>query len=101
MPRIDIPSFAQTQLSLLAAEVQAEIEESSALVSLHSPSALRMYITLLISRVLCFMEQVLLDGHTNGCYDLALEPFIQCRFASVSATSSSRLHIRPRLNDAP
>ncbi|KAL2133803.1 hypothetical protein VTI74DRAFT_1660 [Chaetomium olivicolor] len=38
---IDIPSFATTQLSLLAAELAAEIAESSALVSLHSPAALQ------------------------------------------------------------
>ncbi len=41
MPSIDIPSFASTQLSLLATELAAEIAESSALVSLHSPAALQ------------------------------------------------------------
>ncbi|KAK4205279.1 P-loop containing nucleoside triphosphate hydrolase protein [Triangularia verruculosa] len=38
---IDIPTFASTQISLLAAELQAEVDETSALVSLHSPSALQ------------------------------------------------------------
>ncbi|KAL2175935.1 P-loop containing nucleoside triphosphate hydrolase protein [Thermothelomyces heterothallicus CBS 202.75] len=38
---VDIPTFARTQLSLLAAELEAEIAESSALVSLHSPAALQ------------------------------------------------------------
>ena len=38
---LDIPTFAQTQLSLLAAELAAEIAESAALVSLHSPAALQ------------------------------------------------------------
>ncbi|KAK4128836.1 DNA helicase [Parathielavia appendiculata] len=38
---IDISQFASTQLSLLASELAAEIAESSALVSLHSPQALQ------------------------------------------------------------
>ncbi|KAK0667160.1 P-loop containing nucleoside triphosphate hydrolase protein [Cercophora samala] len=38
---IDIPTFATTQISLLAAELQAEVDETSALVSLHSPTALQ------------------------------------------------------------
>ncbi|KAK4237508.1 P-loop containing nucleoside triphosphate hydrolase protein [Achaetomium macrosporum] len=38
---MNIPTFAQTQLSLLASELAAEIAESSALVSLHSPTALQ------------------------------------------------------------
>ncbi|KAK3904829.1 hypothetical protein C8A05DRAFT_31352, partial [Staphylotrichum tortipilum] len=38
---VDVPAFAQNQLSLLAAELAAEIAESSALVSLHSPQALQ------------------------------------------------------------
>ncbi|KAL2017723.1 hypothetical protein VTK56DRAFT_1748 [Thermocarpiscus australiensis] len=37
----DVQSFAQTQLSLLAAELAAEIAESAALVSLHAPAALQ------------------------------------------------------------
>ncbi|KAF4870661.1 DNA polymerase alpha-associated DNA helicase A [Colletotrichum siamense] len=36
-----VQSFAATQLSLLSAELAAEIAESSALVSLHSPTALQ------------------------------------------------------------
>ncbi|KAK1636769.1 hypothetical protein BDP81DRAFT_394420 [Colletotrichum phormii] len=35
------PSFATTQLSLLATELAAEVSESSALVSSHSPTALQ------------------------------------------------------------
>ncbi|KAL2161520.1 hypothetical protein VTH06DRAFT_8082 [Thermothelomyces fergusii] len=38
---VDIPTFARTQLSLLAAELEAEIAESATLVSLHSPAALQ------------------------------------------------------------
>ncbi|KAG7292579.1 hypothetical protein NEMBOFW57_002614 [Staphylotrichum longicolle] len=38
---VDIPTFAQTQLTLLASELAAEIAESSALVALHSPAALQ------------------------------------------------------------
>ncbi|KAK4659423.1 hypothetical protein QC762_110050 [Podospora pseudocomata] len=38
---IDIPTFASTQISLLAAELQAEVDETSMLVSLHSPTALQ------------------------------------------------------------
>lgn len=38
---LSVPSFASTQLSLLSAELAAEIAESSALVSLHSPTALQ------------------------------------------------------------
>ncbi|KAK0729130.1 P-loop containing nucleoside triphosphate hydrolase protein [Apiosordaria backusii] len=38
---INIPTFAATQISLLAAELEAEVAETSALVSLHSPSALQ------------------------------------------------------------
>ncbi|VBB72464.1 Putative protein similar to DNA-binding protein SMUBP-2 of Mus musculus [Podospora comata] len=38
---VDIPTFASTQISLLAAELQAEVDETSMLVSLHSPSALQ------------------------------------------------------------
>ncbi|KXX77337.1 DNA polymerase alpha-associated DNA helicase A [Madurella mycetomatis] len=38
---LDVPEFAQTQLSLLAAELAAEIAESAAVVSLHSPAALQ------------------------------------------------------------
>jgi DNA polymerase alpha-associated DNA helicase A len=41
MAVVDIQTFAQTQLSLLASELAAEIAESSALVSLHSPTALQ------------------------------------------------------------
>jgi DNA polymerase alpha-associated DNA helicase A len=36
-----IPDFATTQLSLLAAELAAEIEESTVLQALHSPAALQ------------------------------------------------------------
>lgn len=38
---VDISQFAGTQLALLAAEQQSEIAETSALISLHSPSALQ------------------------------------------------------------
>jgi len=38
---VDIPSFAATQLSLLQAELDSEIEETSILVSSHSPAALQ------------------------------------------------------------
>ncbi|OLN88567.1 DNA polymerase alpha-associated DNA helicase A [Colletotrichum chlorophyti] len=38
---LSVPSFANTQLSLLSAELAAEVAESSALVSLHSPTALQ------------------------------------------------------------
>ncbi|KAF6840783.1 hypothetical protein CMUS01_03816 [Colletotrichum musicola] len=38
---LSVPSFASTQLSLLSAELAAEVAESSALVSLHSPPALQ------------------------------------------------------------
>ncbi|KAH6854230.1 P-loop containing nucleoside triphosphate hydrolase protein [Chaetomium sp. MPI-CAGE-AT-0009] len=38
---VNVQEFAQTQLSLLASELAAEIAESSALVSLHSPTALQ------------------------------------------------------------
>ncbi|KAL2199992.1 P-loop containing nucleoside triphosphate hydrolase protein [Corynascus similis CBS 632.67] len=38
---VDVPAFARAQLSLLAAELAAEIAESSALVALHSPAALQ------------------------------------------------------------
>ncbi|KAH6650206.1 P-loop containing nucleoside triphosphate hydrolase protein [Chaetomium tenue] len=38
---VNVQEFAQTQLSLLASELAAEIAESSALVSLHSPLALQ------------------------------------------------------------
>ncbi|KAF4842628.1 DNA polymerase alpha-associated DNA helicase A [Colletotrichum siamense] len=38
---LSVQSFAATQLSLLSAELAAEIVESSALVSLHSPTALQ------------------------------------------------------------
>ncbi|OHE98895.1 hypothetical protein CORC01_05791 [Colletotrichum orchidophilum] len=38
---ISPPSFATTQLSLLASELAAEVAESSALVSAHSPTALQ------------------------------------------------------------
>lgn len=38
---VDVAQFAGTQIALLAAEQQSEIAESSALISLHSPSALQ------------------------------------------------------------
>ncbi|KAK3695390.1 P-loop containing nucleoside triphosphate hydrolase protein [Podospora appendiculata] len=38
---VDIPAFAQTQLALLAAELEAEIAETSTLVGAHSPTALQ------------------------------------------------------------
>ncbi|KAK3300913.1 P-loop containing nucleoside triphosphate hydrolase protein [Chaetomium fimeti] len=38
---VNVQEFAQTQISLLASELAAEIAESSALVSLHSPTALQ------------------------------------------------------------
>ncbi|KAM7208050.1 P-loop containing nucleoside triphosphate hydrolase protein [Naviculisporaceae sp. PSN 640] len=38
---VDIPSFAKTQLDLLAAELEAEIAETSTLVAAHSPAALQ------------------------------------------------------------
>ncbi|KAF9879902.1 hypothetical protein CkaCkLH20_02713 [Colletotrichum karsti] len=38
---LSVQSFANTQLSLLSAELAAEIAESSALVALHSPTALQ------------------------------------------------------------
>jgi len=38
---VDIPAFAQTQLQLLAAELEAEVAETSSLVGAHSPSALQ------------------------------------------------------------
>ncbi|KAK4033122.1 hypothetical protein C8A01DRAFT_40409, partial [Parachaetomium inaequale] len=41
MTALNIQDFAQTQLTLLAAELAAEIAESAALVSLHSPAALQ------------------------------------------------------------
>lgn len=41
MPSTDIPGFATTQLSLLDAELQAEVAETSSLVSQFSPAALQ------------------------------------------------------------
>ncbi|KAF7545733.1 hypothetical protein G7046_g9492 [Stylonectria norvegica] len=38
---IDIPSFANTQLALLDHELQSEIQETSALISNHSPTGLQ------------------------------------------------------------
>ncbi|KAJ4394226.1 hypothetical protein N0V93_003443 [Gnomoniopsis smithogilvyi] len=38
---VSIPTFASTQITLLAAEQASEIAESSALISLHSPAALQ------------------------------------------------------------
>lgn len=38
---IDIPSFASTQLTLLSAELAAEIAETSELVGAHAPAALQ------------------------------------------------------------
>lgn len=38
---VDISQFAGTQIALLAAEQQSEIAETSALISLHAPSALQ------------------------------------------------------------
>lgn len=38
---VDIAQFASTQLALLAAEQQSEIDETSALISLHAPSVLQ------------------------------------------------------------
>ncbi|KAK0632327.1 hypothetical protein B0T14DRAFT_29950 [Immersiella caudata] len=38
---VDIPAFASTQLSLLAAELAAEISETSSLISLHAPTSLQ------------------------------------------------------------
>lgn len=38
---VSIPTFASTQIALLAAEQASEIAESSALISLHSPAALQ------------------------------------------------------------
>ncbi|KAF2087408.1 P-loop containing nucleoside triphosphate hydrolase protein [Saccharata proteae CBS 121410] len=40
-PPTDIPSFATTQLSLLSAELRAELAETAALTSQHSPAALQ------------------------------------------------------------
>ena len=40
-PAIDIPAFAATQLSLLAAEQATEIAENSGLIASHSPAALQ------------------------------------------------------------
>ncbi|KAK5658819.1 hypothetical protein OQA88_1631 [Cercophora sp. LCS_1] len=39
--QVDIPAFAASQLSLLAAELAAEIAETSSLVAAHSPAALQ------------------------------------------------------------
>ncbi|PNY29564.1 DNA polymerase alpha-associated DNA helicase A [Tolypocladium capitatum] len=39
--RLDIPSFASTQLILLARELQTEIADTSALVASHAPAALQ------------------------------------------------------------
>src|SRR5689334_6812696 len=38
---IDIPTFASTQLALLARELQTEVLETSNLISNHSPSSLQ------------------------------------------------------------
>lgn len=38
---VDVPSFANTQLSLLDRELQCEVQETSTLVSNHSPTALQ------------------------------------------------------------
>lgn len=38
---VDVPSFASTQLSLLDQELQCEIQETSTLISNHSPTALQ------------------------------------------------------------
>jgi len=38
---VDIPSFATTQLALLDLELQSELQETSALISGHSPSSLQ------------------------------------------------------------
>lgn len=38
---VSIPTFASTQITLLAAEQASEIAESSSLISLHSPAALQ------------------------------------------------------------
>ncbi|KAH0403264.1 DNA helicase, partial [Aureobasidium melanogenum] len=40
MPPIDIPSFADKQLKLLAAELNAELEETALLTATHAPSTL-------------------------------------------------------------
>lgn len=40
-PRLDVASFAQTQLSLLDAELAAEIAETAGLVANHSPQGLQ------------------------------------------------------------
>jgi DNA polymerase alpha-associated DNA helicase A len=38
---LDVPSFAATQIALLEKELQSEIQETSALVSNHSPTGLQ------------------------------------------------------------
>lgn len=38
---LDVPAFAATQLALLNQELQTEIQETSALISTHSPTALQ------------------------------------------------------------
>jgi DNA polymerase alpha-associated DNA helicase A len=38
---VDVPTFASAQLSLLAAELAAEIAETSSLISLHAPTSLQ------------------------------------------------------------
>lgn len=40
MPPIDIPNFADKQLNLLAAELNAELEETALLTATHAPSTL-------------------------------------------------------------
>ncbi|KAK3337159.1 P-loop containing nucleoside triphosphate hydrolase protein, partial [Cercophora scortea] len=41
LEKVDIPTFAQTQLTLLAAELESEIAETSTLIGAHSPASLQ------------------------------------------------------------
>lgn len=76
---VDISHFAGTQIALLAAEQQSEIAETSALISLHAPSALQRAGVALTNLVVS-AQRTGLGGKT--VVELAPDP-------AVSSSSSS------------
>ena len=95
---VDIPTFAQTQLSLLEAELAAEIRDSSALVASHSPAALQRA-GLALTNLTVANRRTGLGGRT--VLELAPDPATSSSTRSSSSSSSSSANSTNRAADLP
>ncbi|KXH47303.1 hypothetical protein CSAL01_08460 [Colletotrichum salicis] len=82
------PSFATTQLSLLATELAAEVSESSALVSSHSPTALQRA-GLALPNLVVTARRTGLGGRT--VLELAPDPATSSSSSSSSSSGENEL----------